>query len=432
MDSLGDICESVEFYEEVPTSDVEAEFRRAGFSFDAPGDAVCTVHEDIWLPRVLLAGGAAYDAWFLDVHLVRLYGDRTAEQLIADLGAIQLHRPDAGDEVTVTSLASDRALYALPLNWSARERPRQFLWSAPVSPGLAVMMMGRAERDAVGYLSEIATGVALSVKVDMIPTTGELDAELDAGQALLDSLYGGELERLWGSRVGVAHEFQIESEAHRLGSERITYQKESDPAGWTVRDVWDRSPGGQLLKIAEAWQVTSDGTSMVRSFKMELPGGLKGFQLLEDYHERWSDGEPMQRNMAYLRLDDKVMVQFQDEVEVVQPFASEPVLLEAAALMSQFEEGASAALSTTDRYIDHAVYWRFVAMGMQPMPGEPDGVEALCVRVRKDFDPAPVYLFYDEAETLVQISYLNGTRRVQAMDDEGMQSPDEGLFFEAN
>src|SRR5205085_10828414 len=153
------------------------------------------------------------------------------------------------------------------------------------------------------------------------------------------------------------------------------------------------------VKAADHWEIPNNARG--HEYQAEVSSGAR-----IEYEESWKGQAQVHRELGVQGQEIKTF-----DTPVDELYASEPLLLEAAGQVARSNPGAM-VLSTTQMFTAGLSYWFISPLGQQPAPG-PGNSKGAAALIQRDYDPRPIVLLYDDAQTLLALEFTGGRYQIR-------------------
>jgi hypothetical protein len=413
---LDQVAGSVELLDVAVGVDKDKAMAAAGIQFDPPAGALFVGPGDPAVPRVRLMGGQAGTAWYLDVYRVPLIGQRTCSALVQDHALSVLEEVRLREQVESVRVGSRETAW-IALSVLAGQGPTVQLLASRTDERTALFMIARHEPEAQPIVRSLCRAIAEGAKVASYGELMDIDRAQDAGRRCLQQIAKDGLNADFGGLVGKVERFVGRSPGVGLGVETRTCEHQVGAEGdrWQLTSTWKyKSPGPppRTVESIERYRLAGDGLAYTYTFR-RLRDGQPRLICEED---RGAGSSRLTRSVA------TVAGKREETIETDETFTCEPVAMRVAARMLREPQPAPTILSTTETYARGAVYWVMTVVGRTRLPGGPLRESALAVRIQRDYDPAPIIVYFDDKGVLKASSY-DGVQWSEPLAEETEEIP---------
>ncbi|MGQ9651358.1 MAG: hypothetical protein ACUVXJ_14715 [Phycisphaerae bacterium] len=393
------VAETVELKSVVLDPEPAEAMAAAGITFQAPRGARFIGPVDRDLPRVRLMSEQAAPAWYLDLFRVPLIGNRNVTDLVEDramslLQQVRLDEPvepfdPAGREAARTSLVIIRG-----------KEPTVHLAAVKTDPHTALLMVGRHEAQAGTAVRELCESIAAAAQVEPYNQLVDPESAMDLARRMIKDCRKEGMSSLVGRRQGKRRHFKVEAPALSLGSWIETCRRvfEDPEMPWEVTGRWVYDPqwrGHNRLVVTEEWRLAESGIEYVYKFERS-DAGEKSIQQTEH-----SDAEGRRVTRTVKAFGGSRT----EEIEVDDTFVSGALLTELCARMAGGSSREPLIVSTIEGFTAGVAYCVIKPLGRTPLPGMSTGEPAWTVQLTMDYDPEPMFLYFDDHAELLAVSY---------------------------
>jgi len=374
-----------------------------GITFDPPDDAQLFVPSDepsITPSLLRMTGGAGLSRWYLDAARVPLIGDRAVSQLVEDYTLSTLQKISL-DEPIQTSTIGNRTMAQTSWALASENGPGVSLFCAQIDEDTALMLIGRHEADGKKKLHRIAESIVADASVKPYKTILDVAEAQTVARDWLRELSSETLSTKWNQLLNRTETYALRAPTLPLFGEVCTYQRSRHGDGlacWEIEVTKvPLSPMSTAqYNIQEKWSISDSGMGHQQWYQQKIQG-----QPLVVYTEDRSVGE--NQVVCKLQLGDAPPGQRQMDIDAT--YGCEPILLQAGAKVALDPQAKPAIFTATEMFIPQPTYWIMTPLGEQQLPNPQSKQLARAVRLVQDYNPSPIILYYDEAETLLAIAF---------------------------
>jgi hypothetical protein len=413
---LDQVAESVELLDVPLNVEAAKAMSAAGIRFQPPQDARFTGVPDPSVPRVRMMGGQGKGVWYLDVYRVPLIGPRTPAALVQD------HALAAAQEVRLREPVESVRVGQRETAWArvsvvTGQKPSVFIQASRVDEQTGLLMLARYESEAEALVRNLCRSIAADAQVSPYAELVDTAQALDAGRRHLREIARDGLGKRLSRVAGKVERFTLMAPALVLGEETDTcrHAMDGDVDKWDLTSKYDyKIPGSEAVAISsvEEYQISNDGVEYQYSHSESLGRQTQ----LRCSESRQRGASRVERQVQTVHGNRE------ETIEVDDTYCCDPVLMDLGARMSRDPHAGPAVVSTTETYARGVVYCVLTSIGRARMPGGPLRESARAVRIQRDYDPAPILVYYDDAGVDLGLSF-DGLQWSESMTDVEQQAP---------
>lgn len=396
------VSRAIRLTEAQRAADVNEAMDAAGIRFSVPADATLMANADSTLPRLELAGGWGGSAWLLTVDRVPLIGSRTSRQLVEDVALDRSRSAFLPDPVQSRRIGDhDASVVALAL--PAADRQSLYVLATGVDEQTALLLVGRHEEEGGTALREACRTI---VETFEVASYGELLDIEAARETAREHLADPDLTEIWSVYEQDPRLYNLRSPGYRWGRQLATYRQmeDQDQAAWSISidlsiDAWL----GIDVHVQDEWRIGPEPEAYRLSQTRKIDG-----KPTREYRERRVAGADQVETDLTILEEGHSVPRTDQIVPIDDAFACEPVLIRAGSRVAHDPEQRPAIFTAVSTYARHAVHWIMVPQGEKPLPGGESIGKARAVRIQLDHSPSPAVFYYDEAGSVVAVSFATG------------------------
>lgn len=295
----------------------------------------------------------------------------------------------AGREAARTSLVIIRG-----------EEPTVHLAAVKIDQHTALLMVGRHEAQAGTAVRELCESIAAAARVEPYDQLVDPGSAMDVARRMIKDCRKEGMSSLVGRREGKRRRFKVEAPALSLGSWIETCRRVSEDAElpWELTGRWVYDPqwrGHDRLVVTEEWHLAESGVEYVYKFERSDAGEKS----IEQTERSDAQGRKVTRTVKAFGGSRT------EEIEVDDTFVSGALLTEVCARIAGTSSQESLIVSTIEAFTAGVAYCVIKPLGRTPLPGVSPGELAWTVRLMTDYDPEPMFVYFDDQAELLAVSY---------------------------
>lgn len=399
---LDQISQDFELLDAKPLDDPAAALKLAGVEFDLSTGVKAFSEQASPLSTLQLMGGGGLGAWYLDIARTPLLPGRTPQAILEDRIRIIEQATELPNPITPSTVGG-KTLLQMQLRGGSTSI---LVALCKRDDQTALIAQGRCEPEGLDDLRKTTERVLTQARVTPYGSFVDLQAARQRGHDYVAQLRADGLGSIWGRYRFLTQRFALRSMNLVVGSsERSIAPNRSNGAnGWECRvnDVIDD------YTSEEAWRISDDTRTHRYTYDFKPNGG--GYRYVET-----RENDELTRTLQKAGADSATkFVTRTDDV-----FVADPILFAAAARVATrpADSGEAVVLSATQPFTAGAHPWLILPAGTLPLPGQSAAAAAAVLIC--DFDPRPVYLYFDAdlslyaarlwtSQTLIRVRHVQG------------------------
>ncbi len=412
---LDRICETLVLQDAQVADGADDLMTGAGIRFVPPPEARFVAYEAGRDYMLRMMAQDETSCWFLDLYRVPLLASRTIEAVTADLVRQYTPRSLTRPEVEHSEENGRPFVHAWAEPASSDAAP-VLLCAAQVNAATALVMAGRCPHDGKADLLERCRSLARIAEVRGIEDLVDVSRARDSAVHWLTGLRAEGLSRRLTDAMCGDQRFLLRSPAMIIGMEDASCRPTAEtPPSYILRSRSEQKAGrGARIRTTETVRLAHDANRHEIAMRLEAAGR----ELLRYEEERRDPEGPVRR-----RLQAGVRSR-EDESAIDETYASEPVILLAAAEMSADPAATPMAFTSACSRTAGPAAWFLLPWGEQPLPGDRSGGRRRAIRVIRDYNPAALTLLFEPDGRLAAVTLDDGTWQEPADNEPAEAQPE--------